>query len=117
MQFFLRFVFSKLFSNFPISSTLFSNPNVFFQNYYRASAWPSVLPLVNVVPWVILDLKTHVPLSDIFDPGQTPLQRPVVGGGGGGSGGQGTRVVWQFILTLTILEVVGVEVVGRVPGW
>ena len=54
MQFFLRFVFSKLFSNFPISSTLFSNPNVFFQNYYRASAWPSILPLVNVVPWVIL---------------------------------------------------------------
>ena len=37
------------------------------------------MPLVNVVPWVILDPKTHVPLSDIFDPGQTPLQRPVDG--------------------------------------
>ena len=43
----------------------------------------------------------------------------LVGGGGGGSGGQGTRVVRQFILTLTFLEVevVGVEVVGRVQRW
>ena len=41
----------------------------------------------------------------------------ILGGGGGGSGGQGTRVVGQFFLTLTFLEVVGVEVEGRVPGW
>ena len=26
-------------------------------------------------------------------------------------------MVRQFFLTLTFLEVVGVEVVGRVPGW
>ena len=29
----------------------------------------------------------------------------------------GNRVVKQFILTLTFLEVVRVGVVGRVPGW
>ena len=78
MYFFLRFVFRKIFSIYPGLRFLLNNPTVFFRNYYRASARPSVLPLVNVVPWVILDLKTHVPLSDIFDPSQTPLQRPVL---------------------------------------
>ena len=41
----------------------------------------------------------------------------ILGGGGGGSGGLGTRVVRQFILSLTCLEMVGVEVVGRVTRW
>ena len=72
----LHFLFSKLFYIYLPSSTLFSNPKVFFQKQYTASAIRSKMTLVNVVPQVGPDPKTGVSGMGTFVGGSTPFPAP-----------------------------------------
>ena len=61
-----HFPFSKLFSIYPPSTTLFSNQKVFFQNQYMDSTIGSKMTLVNIVPQVVLHQKMHLLETDNF---------------------------------------------------
>ena len=74
-----HFLFCKLFCQNVPSPFLFSNPKVFFQKQYTASAIRSKMTLVNVVPNGVLHQKMHVSGAGIFLGESKGLPAPCVG--------------------------------------